>query len=66
MPFCVSWMGADLVVGAAASNQEQEQQLHPWRIQRVDCSAVAVLKGSVSSGWFDLTHLFGCRASIFP
>lgn len=50
MPFCVSWMGADAVEGAAASSQEQELQLHPWSIQHVDCSAVAVLKESVSSG----------------
>lgn len=66
MPFSVSWMSADPVEGAAASSQEQEQQLHPWSIRHVDCGAVAVLKGSVSSEWFDLTNLFGCRASIFP
>lgn len=66
MPFSVSWMGADPVEGAAASSQEQEQQLHPWSIRHVGYGAIAVLKGSVSSGWFDLTNLFGCRASIFP
>lgn len=39
MPFCVSWMGADPVEGAAASSQEQEQQLHPWSIRRgLQCS----------------------------
>lgn len=65
MPFCVSWTIADPVEGTAASSQEQEKQLHPRNMRQVDSSAMAALKGSVSSGQFDLNNLFGCNLFSF-
>lgn len=53
------------VEGATVSCKRWEQQLHPLHAQHGDLMPIAVLEGSVLSGYFDLPSLSGRGAGIF-